>query len=76
VDRLKQLMIDANTELLKRKAKEQHTIYDIALVKSYTYCENYDPHSGRVTEKMGSNYLKEGFIDGFLAGVAYRLGGD
>jgi hypothetical protein len=59
-----------------KEQDKQHTIYDIALVKSYTYIEEYDTNSGRTKEKMGSNYLKMGFVDGFLAGVAYRLGGE
>jgi hypothetical protein len=68
--KLKQAMLS------KEEKKEYYTLYDIALVKSYTYCENYDPHSGRVTEKTGANYLKEGFIDGFLAGFAHKITGD
>jgi hypothetical protein len=67
---------DAQHEYSEDQAKARHTLFNIALVKSYAYCENYDPHSGRVTEKMGANYLKEGFIDGFLAGFTHRITGD
>lgn len=74
--KLKQLMIEANTELLRRKAKEDHTIYDIALVKSYAYTEEYNPTNGRTFEKQGAVYLKEGYIDGFMAGFTYKFTGD
>lgn len=49
------------------------TLTDIAIVKSYTYCEQYDTNSGRVKEKEGSFYLKQGYIDGFLAGFAHKF---
>ena len=49
------------------------TLIDIALVKSYVYCMEYDPNSGREVEKAGYHYLKEGYVDGFLAGFAHRF---
>jgi hypothetical protein len=55
---------------------KEHAIIDIALVKSYTYCEEYDTSSGQVKMRDGHRYLKQGFVDGFLAGFAHRLGGD
>ena len=54
----------------------RHTLFNIALVKSYAYCEEYNPYTGRAEPKQGASYLKEGFVDGFLAGIAYRLGGE
>jgi hypothetical protein len=62
-------------EEAKAKAEEHHTLYNTALVKSYTYCVEYDTYSGREVEKVGSMYLKQGYIDGFLAGFAHRMGG-
>jgi hypothetical protein len=62
-------------EEAKAKAEEYKTLYTIALVKSYTYCMEYDRYSGREVEKLGSMYLKQGYIDGFLAGVTHRLTG-
>ena len=53
-----------------------YSILNIALVKSYTYCEEYDTNSGKVVDKENAYALKQGFIDGFLAGFAHRLGGD
>lgn len=53
----------------------QRALIDIALVKSYRYIVDYDSNSGRVVEKTGSVYLKQGYVDGFLAGFAHRMGG-
>ena len=55
--------------------EKQFALTEIAIVKSYAYMMDYDPNSGREVEKQGSFYLKQGFIDGFLAGVAFRMGG-
>jgi hypothetical protein len=54
----------------------KRTLLNIALVKSYAYCEEYNPYTGRAEPKQGAPYLKQGYVDGFLAGVAYRLGGE
>ena len=51
------------------------TLYNIASVKAYNYCMEYDRYSGREVEKLGSMYLKQGYIEGFLAGVTHRLTG-
>jgi hypothetical protein len=51
------------------------TLYSIASVKAYNYCMEYDRYSGREVEKLGSMYLKQGYVDGFLAGIAHRLTG-
>jgi hypothetical protein len=55
--------------------QEDIALYDIAIVKSYNYCEEYDSNSGQTQIKDGHRYLKQGYIDGFLAGFAHRLGG-
>ena len=54
----------------------RYSLLNIALVKSYAYCEEYNPTTGRTQERLGHTYLKEGFVDGFLAGFAHRLGGE
>jgi len=64
-----------NTDSQKSVA-ETKTLYDIALVKSYAYCEAYNPTNGRCEPKQGERYLKEGYIDGFMAGFAYKFTGD
>ena len=51
------------------------TLYTIAQVKSYNYMMEYDPNSGSEVEKAGSNFLKQGYIDGFLAGFEHKLTG-
>ena len=55
--------------------KTELTLYNIAIVKSYAYGEEYDSNSGRTQEKSGSKYLREGYVDGFLAGFAHRMSG-
>jgi hypothetical protein len=59
-----------------QSVEEAHTIYNIALVKSYAYCEEYNPTTGQVNKKQGERYLKEGYIEGFLAGFAYKFTGE
>ena len=54
---------------------KQPTLYEIALVKSYAYCEEYNTATGRTEERNGARFLKEGFVDGFLAGFAHKIGG-
>jgi hypothetical protein len=59
----------------KALTKTELTLYNIALVKSYNYCEEYDSNSGQTQIKDGHRYLKQGYIDGFLAGFAHKMGG-
>ena len=56
--------------------KTELTIYKIAAVKAYNYCEEYNPISGQTEQKRGYLLLKEGYVDGFLAGFTYKLTGD
>ena len=51
------------------------TLYKIASVKAYNYCEEYNPYTGRTEQKKGYLLLKEGYMAGFLAGFAHRLTG-
>jgi hypothetical protein len=62
--------------MTEEEAKENHTLFQIALVKAYIYCEEYNPYTGRTEPKHGANYLKEGYLDGFLAGFTYKLTGE
>jgi hypothetical protein len=55
--------------------EKQFALVEIALVKAYNYCQEYNPTTGAVWDKEGAPYLKQGFTDGFLAGVAFRLTG-
>ena len=60
----------------KDKMADDITLYTIAQVNGYNYCMEYDTYSGREVEKLGSMYLKQGYVDGFLAGFTYKLTGD
>lgn len=51
-------------------------LVSIAMVKAWNYGHEYDPCSGREVEKQGFVYLKEGYIEGFLAGFAHKFGGE
>jgi len=52
------------------------TLYTIAQVKSYNYMMEYDPNSGVEVERLGSNFLKQGYMDGFIAGFTHKLTGE
>lgn len=58
-----------------QRVQEAHTIYNIALVKSYAYCDEYNPSTGKVELKAGHWFLKDGYVDGFMAGFAYKFTG-
>lgn len=60
---------------VSQRVQEATTLYDIALVKSYNYCEEYNKTTGRTEERYGARLLKEGYIDGFMAGFAYKFTG-
>jgi hypothetical protein len=52
------------------------TLFNIASVKAFAYCEEYNPYTGTTQQKKGYLLLKEGYIAGFLAGFTHRLTGD
>jgi hypothetical protein len=55
--------------------EDRTTLLDIAISKGYIYSQEYDPCSGRVVDKDGHAYLKQGYVEGFLAGFAHKIGG-
>jgi hypothetical protein len=61
--------------MTKDEFEDGITLYTIAAVKSYNYMMEYDPNSGSEVEKAGANFLKQGFIDGFIAGFTHKLTG-
>jgi hypothetical protein len=66
-------------EQMIEEIKEAHddiTLYSIASVKAYNYCMEYDSCKGIEVERSGSNYLKQGYIDGFIAGFTHKLTGE
>ena len=50
--------------------KDQGTIYDYALTKAFAYAE-----SDRNTKLFKEGIMCDAYRDGFLDGVAYRMGG-
>ena len=61
---------------VKKEMADSITLYTIASVKAYNYCMEYDSCRGIEVEKSGSNYLKQGYMDGFLAGFTHKLTGE
>ena len=49
------------------------TLTEIAMVKAWNFCMEYDSCRGREVERAGANYLKEGYIEGFLAGFSHKF---
>ena len=64
-----------NKAVKRQDMEKAITLYTIASVKAHDYAQEYDPTSGRVKDKHGYHYLKQGFSDGFLAGFAHKMGG-
>jgi len=60
----------------KDEMADEITLYNIASVKAYNYMMEYDPNSGGEVEKVGANFLKQGYMDGFLAGFEHKLTGE
>ena len=51
------------------------SLLNVAITKGHNYAQDYDPVLGIVRDKTGYPFLKQGFVDGFLAGIAYRMSG-
>lgn len=51
----------------------EDSVYTIAIVKSYSYGEEYNSSTGRTEDKIGSKFLREGYVDGFVAGFSHRF---
>ena len=49
------------------------TIEDIAIMKSHTYAQEYDPNTGRVFATSNYAEIKEAYKAGFLEGFAHRF---
>jgi hypothetical protein len=62
--------------ITEQEMEDNITLYTIAQVKSYNYCMEYDSCRGIEVERSGSNYLKQGYIDGFLAGFTHKITGE
>ena len=55
--------------------EDKYSLLDIAMVKAHIFAMEYDPISGREVEKSGYHDLRDGYIEGFLAGFAHKFGG-
>ena len=51
------------------------SLIDIAITKGHAYAEGYNTYIGKIEDREGYMYLKQGYTDGFLAGFAHRIGG-
>jgi hypothetical protein len=62
--------------MTKEKMADDITLYTIASIKGYNYMMEYDPNSGSEVEKTGASFLRQGYMDGFMAGFTYKLTGE
>ena len=53
-----------------KEAEKRGAIFDHALTKAFAYAE-----SGRNTKLIKDGVMLDAYLDGFLDGVAYRMGG-
>ena len=53
----------------------EDSVINIALLKSWNYIEEYNSTTGTIEERHGGRFLKQGYVDGFLAGFTHRFGG-
>lgn len=58
---------------MTEQEQKRFALLDIAMVRGYNFAMEYDSASGRVVARDGHGYIKEGYIEGFLDGVAYRF---
>lgn len=74
--KLKQAMIDKEELFNEENREEYYSLLNIAQIKGFDFAQEYDPHSGTVKDRLGFTYLKEGYIEGFLAGFNFRFTGE
>jgi hypothetical protein len=61
---------DYMTDEQLKEAKERGAIFDHALTKAFAYAE-----SGKNTKLIKDGIACDAYLDGFLDGVAFRMGG-
>ena len=54
----------------------EESVVNIALLKSWNYIEEYNSATGTIEERHGGRCLKQGYVDGFLAGFLYKITGE
>jgi hypothetical protein len=52
------------------------TLYTIASIKAHSFAQEYNPASGKVEDRHFYHALKQGYVDGFLAGFTHKLTGE
>jgi hypothetical protein len=67
-------MLDAYNQR-EEEEKVDISIIDIAITKGHSYAQGYNTYLGKIEDREGYMYLKQGFTDGFLAGFAHRMVG-
>ena len=55
---------------------ENENITGLAIVKAHNFSREYNPTTGRIDDRQGYLYLKEGYTEGFLAGFTYKITGE
>jgi hypothetical protein len=58
---------------MRTGTKEEYTLLNIAMTKAWNYGMEYNSATGREQERTGFDYLKEGYIQGFLAGFSHKF---
>jgi hypothetical protein len=56
--------------------RQDITIYTIASVKGHLFAQEYNPASGKVEDRHFYHALKQGYVEGFLAGFEHKLTGE
>jgi hypothetical protein len=64
-----------NKALRKEEREKKFALMDIAMTKAWNFGMEYNSATGREQERAGFDYLKEGYIEGFLAGFSHKFGG-
>jgi hypothetical protein len=55
---------------------EEYNLTGLAIVKAHAFAQEYNPTNGKVEDRLGYHYLKEGYTEGFLAGFIYKITGE
>jgi hypothetical protein len=61
--------------MMDKTRHAKSTLHDIAIVRAHAFAQEYNPYTGKVEDKANYHALKEGYMNGFLAGFAHKLTG-
>jgi len=68
-------MTEEEIALIRGIEQVDVSLTDIAITKGHAYAQGYNTYIGKIEDREGYMYLKQGYTDGFLAGFAHRMGG-